>query len=166
VEGVFLATWAVLLLVPLFFCVIVVILVMTFSTKAAPLPTDPYATVRFYARVLPSGNVLSPHANVASANQGTLTVTPTHIQWEPRDGQPWTAAIAAITVGRTHGASSLSGQGVDVDIEGSGTWRLEVSDRPINRFMRNTSKSFREADAARKLAWLLTARGAHVPVGR
>jgi hypothetical protein len=166
VEGFAVAAWAVFLLVPLFFGAIVVILVVTFSTKSAPLPADPGATVRFYARVLPRGEVLSPIANVSSANNGMLTVTPTHVQWDPREGAPWAVAIPSISVGATHGASSLSGRGLDIEIEGSGAWRLDVSDRPINRFVRNTAKSFREADAARKLAGLLVARGARLPITR
>lgn len=166
VEVVAVAAWAVFLLVPLFFGAIVVILVLTFSTKSAPLPADPYATLRFYARVLPRGEVLSPWAIVSSANNGMLTVTPTHVQWDPQEGRPWAAAIASITVGGTHGARSFSGRGVDVEIEGAGAWRFDVSDRPINRFMRNSAKSFREADAARKLAGLLAARGARIPIAR
>jgi hypothetical protein len=129
-------------------------------TKSAPLPPDPEGDVSFYARVLRSDQIFSPTANVSSRANGRLTVTASHVLWNPEAGDSWAAPIPAITVGSTHGAFSFSGQGLDVAIDQYGPWRFAVSDRPINKFMRNSAKDFREADAARKLAYLLVARGA------
>lgn len=151
---------AVVLVVPLMFGLVIVVMVIVASTRSAELPTDPEATVTFQAHVVPASKVFSPGAALATRTYGTLTVSPWEMRFDSDAGEVWATPIGAVLVHGTHGAFSFSGQGVDVEIEGAGGWRIDVSDRRINRFSRNTAKDFRQADAARKLATLLLARGA------
>lgn len=60
----------------------------------------------------------------------------------------------------TRGFLSLSSPGLLLELPGSGTVLLTVSERPINRFMRNDFKRAQESTMARQVADTLVARGA------
>ena len=160
VTGVVVVGMVVVTLVPLLFIAGVVVLVLLMRTKAAPLPADPEATVTFHARMMRlSSNPISLR-HVDPKHNGSLTVTPSEIIWRSDAGDTWTVPIPAVMVTGTTSAFGIFGGSVKVEIGGSGAWRMWVSDKPINKFMRNTAKEFREADAAKKLTGLLLARGA------
>lgn len=150
---------AVFALVPLFFGAVIVVFALVMTTRSAPLPADPESTVTFHARVLRPGHPLALRS-VDPKLYGFLTVTPSEIVWRSEAGDGWATPITSVLVTATKSAFAISGSGVLVEIDGSGPWRFVVSDKPINKVMRNTAKEFREADAARKLTGLLLARGA------
>lgn len=160
VAGPLIVAMVVFTLVPVLFGLAIVVFVLVFSTKSAPLPDDPEATVTFYARLMRlSSNPVSLR-HVDPKHNGYLTVTPSEVVWRSDAGDTWTAPIASVMVIGTTSAFGIFGGSVKLEVGGSGPWRLWVSDKPINKFMRNTRKEFREADAAKKLTGLLLARGA------
>jgi hypothetical protein len=130
-----------------------------------PLPpaADPGGTVAFHARALRPGQDVSPRHQLDDGTYGRLTVTPTDLWWHPDAGAPWSAPLSAVTVRGTNGVMTFGQPSVDVDIAGSGPWRLVVSTRPINRVVSNDVKRFGEARTAREVAALLAGRAGPRP---
>jgi len=69
-----------------------------------------------------------------------------------------------VTVLSVDGFGGIAGPAVDLDIVGSGRWRLRASSEPINRFVRNDFKKARQARDCYRFAGVLLARGARPPL--
>jgi hypothetical protein len=146
----------------LFIGVVVLVIVSAFrSGSDQPLPADPSIPVSLYARVYRPTRAWSPRVAFDRTASGRISVAEGFLRWEPDEGERWAAALGAVCVIGLAGAGTLhSDPYVDVEIEGSGPWRLVVSDRAINRFVGNDFKRFREARRAREFADLLVRGGA------
>jgi hypothetical protein len=158
----------VMLLVPvvsvLFFGAVVLVIVKAFSSGSdRPLPDDPSTPVSLYARVYRPSRGWSPSAQVDRTVSGRISVADGFLRWEPDEGPRWATPLSAVSVLTVSGAGTLLADPyLDVEIDGSGPWRLVVSDRTVNRFMTNDFKRFREARRAREFADLLVRGGARV----
>ena len=97
----------------------------------------------------------SPEHNGVVSLQGAALV------WEPAAGPAWHAPLQAVSVLSVDPALSSGGPGLQVHVDGSGPWRLEVDDRPLHQGMNSTNKGFRRARLAAWFAHQLVARGAH-----
>lgn len=143
--------------------VVVTALVLTFSSGSrSPLPADPALPVTLHARVSRPAPGLLVRGNFDSRLYGRLTVADGQLCWNPDQGQSWAAPIGSITVLGSGSAWGLYEPYLDIDIAGSGPWRLVVSDRKLNRFFGNDAKKFREARRARELGDRLRRSGARV----
>jgi len=112
------------------------------------------------AHVMRPGQDLSIRGNLSSELYGVLMLRGTDLVWQPEVGSGWQTPVGSVSVTAVHAPLSFASPSVDVDIAGSGTWRLEVSDRPINRIARNDAKRWRQARVAVWFAHQLVARGA------
>ncbi|MEU4216566.1 hypothetical protein [Actinoplanes sp. NPDC026623] len=140
--------------------VVVTGLVLTFSSGSrSPLPADPAQPVTLHARVSRPTSGLLVRGNFDSRLYGRLSMADGKLHWDPDQGESWATPVESITVLRT-GSAWLNQPHLDIDIAGSGPWRLVVSDRKINRFLGNDAKNFREARRARELADRLLRSGA------
>lgn len=149
------------LVFPLMFLAIGFAFFKTFASGSDVVaPSGPDQPWRLHARVFRPDQQFSLRGNWGPAQYGTLTLSATHLFWEPADGERWATSVRSITVMERHGAFSFGAPSVDIWIDGSGAWRLQVSDRPINRFMQNDAKRFREARVAERLADRLLGLGA------
>lgn len=110
------------------------------------------------AHLTPGGQMVA----MAPESYGEVVVTGTELIWTSVGGQTWRVPIPALLVHGTRGFLSFSSPGLMLELPGSGTMLLTVSDRPINRFMRNDFKRARESTVARQLADTLVARGARM----
>lgn len=139
---------------------VVLVIVMAFrSGSARPLPQDRSTPVSLYARVYRPSR--SPNVQFDRTASGRVTVADGFLRWEPDEGERWATPLDAVSVLTVAGAGTFHADPyLDVAIEGSGPWRLVVSDRTINRFMTNDFKRFREARRAREFADLLIRGGA------
>jgi hypothetical protein len=136
-------------------------LVFTFNSGSrSPLPADPAQPVTLHARVSRPASGLLVRGNFDSRLYGRLSVADGRLCWDPDQGESWAAPIGAITVLGVGSAWGLNEPHLDIDIAGSGPWRLVVSDRTLNRFLGNDAKKFREARRARELADRLLRSGA------
>ena len=146
----------------LFIGAVVLVLVLMFRSGASrPLPDARSGPVSLYARVFRPDRKWSPGVAFDPSAAGRITVAEGYLRWEPEQGEPWATPLAAVSVLQVSGASTIHADPyLDIAIEGSGPWRLVVSDRTINRFMGNDFKRFREARRAREFADLLTRGGA------
>ncbi|GID96551.1 hypothetical protein ACFQFC_18095 [Amorphoplanes digitatis] len=140
---------------------VVTALVLTFNSGSrSPLPSDPAQPVTLHARVSRPTSGLLVRGNFDSRLYGRLSVADGQLRWNPDQGESWAAPIGSITVLGTGSAWGLSQPHLDIDIAGSGPWRLVVSDRKLNRFLGNDAKKFREARRARELTDRLLRSGA------
>jgi hypothetical protein len=159
-------TFILFLLLPVvvlvFAVVIVMVIVKAFSSGSdQPLAQDQSSPVSLYARVYRPSRGWSPSVQFDRAASGRIAVADGYLRWEPDEGERWAAPLTAVSVLGVAGAGTLhTDPYLDVAIEGSGPWRLVVSDRTINRFMGNDFKRFREARRAREFADLLVRGGA------
>lgn len=154
------------ILVAVLFVGVAAILAMVFTiivvVQTRP-PDRPEAgadgVLRFHAHMVPAGRLVT----MAPQSYGEVAVTVHELIWTSVDGSTWRVPIPALAVLGHRGFLSLSAPGLMVELPGSGSILLQVSDRPINRFMRNDFKRSREAGLARQLADTLVARGARLP---
>jgi hypothetical protein len=143
------------------FGLVVTALVLTFNSGSRnPLPANPAQPVTLHARVSRPASGLLVSGNFDSRLYGRLSVADGRLRWDPDQGESWAAPIGSITVLGTGSAWGLDQPHLDIDIAGSGPWRLVVSDRKLNRFLGNDAKKFREARRARELADRLLRSGA------
>lgn len=112
--------------------------------------------LRLHAHLTPAGQL----AAMAPESYGEVAVTGTELIWTSVGGQTWRVPIPALLVHGTRGFFSMSSPGLLLELPGSGTVLLTVSERPINRFMRNDFKRAQESAMARQVADTLVARGA------
>jgi hypothetical protein len=145
-----------------FIGIVVLVIMSAFrSGSAQPLPADPSVPVSLYARVYRPSRGWSPSVQFDRTVSGRISVAGGFLRWEPDEGERWAAPLGAVSVLAVAGAGTFhTDPYVDIEIEGSGPWRLVVSDRTINRFMTNDFKRFREARRAREFADLLVRGGA------
>jgi hypothetical protein len=145
-------------LFPLLGIAVVVMLVLrsrrpAFRIAPVPVPGD----------VVLQGHLWRPGDAVRTGwdetTYGTVVVTATELLWQGPAG-PWRVPLGAITVIGADGFLGLTGPAVDLDVAGSGRWRLEVGQERINRFVRNDFKKARQAAECRWFAGVLLARGA------
>ena len=124
------------------------------------LVPDPDGVVRLNGQVHESGRTLLAFAD--DRNHGRLELRPDVLVWQANDpARSWYAHYPAITVADVRGAFSLTaGPGLDIDVAGLGSFKVNASDRHINRVSRNDAKSMREAAFAVALARWLTGHGA------
>jgi len=141
---------------------VVLILVSMFrSGSSQPLPDARSGPVSLHARVFRPDRKWSPGVAFDPTASGRITVVDGYLRWEPQQGQPWATPLTAVSVLAVSGATTIHADPyLDIAIEGSGPWRLIVSDKTINRVMGNDFKRFREARRAREFADLLTRGGA------
>ncbi len=137
--------------------VFAVILVVQLRPPGQPV-AGPDGVLRYQGHLLPAGRLLS----LSAETYGQVTVTPYELIWTGDTGQVWRVPIPALVVRPPSGLFGLPGMGIE--LPGVGAWRLQVSDRRINRFARNSFKSAREARLTRALSHTLLARGAY-PAG-
>jgi hypothetical protein len=156
---------ALFVLVPLLvfagFAVVAVVLVAVFrSGSDVRLPADPAQPFTLQARVLrPDEFDLTTQFDPAT--YGQVTVTGDRLLWAPEQGSGWAAPLDAVTVQYVADSEFTAAQpSVDLDIAGSGPWRVVVSNKRINRLVANDAKRFREARVARQFADALLQRGA------
>lgn len=142
---------------------VVTAFVLTFNSGSrSPLPADPAQPVTLHARVSRPASGLLVRGNFDSRLYGRLSLADGQLRWEPDHGESWAAPIGSVTVLGTGSAWGLNQPHLDIDIAGSGPWRLVVSDRKLNRFFGNDAKRFREARRVRELADRLLRSGARV----
>ncbi len=146
-------------LVPILILAFVVFFVLS-SRGPAPLVLLPGQPFTLHARLLRPDQLFSMSGQLGSRQYGMITVRDGQLLWDPEEGERWATPISSITVLRTAGAMALTGAHLDLDIAGSGRWRMVVSDRTINRFMTNDFKRFREGRRGRDLAQYLLQNGA------
>jgi hypothetical protein len=158
-----------MLLVPLLVTAVgafvVLIIARTFTSGSRDrLPTDPGRPVSLHAWVARPGQTGSMSTRFDRTVSGRLSLSGGSLLWDPDEGPRWAAPIPSITVLGVSGAGTFTADPyIDIAIDGSGPWRMVVSDRPINRIMGNDAKRFREARRARELADLLVRSGARSP---
>lgn len=114
--------------------------------------------LRLQAHLTPAGQLVA----MAPESYGEVVVTGTELIWTSVAGQTWRVPIPALLVHGTRGFLSMSSPGLLLELPGSGTVLLTVSDRPINRFVRNDVKRVQESTTARQVADTLVARGARM----
>lgn len=129
------------------------------------LVPGPDGVVRLHGQVHDSGRTLAAYAD--PRNHGTLELRPDVLVWQATDpDRSWYAPYPAITVADVRGAFSMhAGPGLDLDVDGVGTFKVNASDRRINKLSRNDAKSMREAAVAVALARWLGERGARIASG-
>jgi hypothetical protein len=125
------------------------------------LPDPRSGPVFLYARVFRPERKWSPAVAFDPTSSGRISVADGFLRWEPDAGEPWATPLASISIVRVSGMNTFhSDPFLDITVDGSGPWRLVVSDRTINRFMGNDWKRIREARRARDFADLLVGGGA------
>ncbi len=146
--------------------VAVVILLVLYLVRSARTPDDPALRVVTPGDLQVRAHVMRPaqdttlHGNFAPELYGVLLVRGADLIWQPQTGPGWRTPVHTVAVTATHASLSLASPSLDVEIAGSGPWRFEVSDRPINRIARNDAKRRRQARFAVWFAHQLVARGA------
>jgi hypothetical protein len=144
---------------------VAVVLVM-YLVRSARTPDDPGLRVVTPGDLLVRAHVTRPgqdftiRGNLSDEVYGVLLLRGADLVWQPGVGPGWQTPVGDVSVLAVHAPLSVASPSVDVDIAGSGTWRLEVSDRTINRIARNDAKRRRQARVAVWFAHQLTARGA------
>jgi hypothetical protein len=128
--------------------------------------TDASGVMRWQAHVFPAALQFSPSAQWVGATYGRLELSPFELCWYPGAGAPWRAPVGAVAVRAVHGFAFLGEPSVDLDIVGVGSWRIVVSGRTVNRFLRNDVKRAQQGGSAQALAGALLARGARDLRGR
>lgn len=145
-----------------FMIAIVVILVRAFTSGSrAAMPVSPSGAITLYGHLRRSDQVFSPAANWNGATYGTVALSGGMLLWAGDQGERWQVPVTQVGVVAAHGGASFTGPGLDLQIADTGHWRLTVSDRRINRFSRNTAKTFREGGTAQLFAQALLAQGAY-----
>lgn len=146
--------------------VAVAVVLVLYLVRSARPPRDPGLRVVtpgdlvVRAHVMRPGQDLSIRGNLSSELYGVLLVRGADLVWQPEVGPGWQTPVGNVCVTAVHAALGFASPSVDVEIAGSGAWRLEVSDRPINRIARNDAKRHRQARVAVWFARQLVARGA------
>lgn len=157
---------ALLVLVPLLFfavfALVAVVFVLVFrSGSDVRLPADPRQPFTLQARVL-RPDQFDLVTQFDPATYGQVTVTADQFLWAPEQGSGWAAPLADVSVQYVEDSGFTAAvPSVDLDIAGSGPWRVVVSNKRINRLMANDAKRFRQARVARQFADVLLQRGAH-----
>jgi hypothetical protein len=126
------------------------------SGRRPPAPLDPAAPVLLQGH-LTRADGSAPEGQSA---YGTAGLDQAYFYWHPSSGQPWRTPIPTITVLSATTAAGPAAAHVDLLIDGSGTWRLEVSDRPITRFMGSDTTRFAQARRGAEFRDRLLAAGA------
>lgn len=137
-----------------------VVLAVRLSAGSGGRSGPPLGPGQRYARVFRPEQAYALSSQYDSSQYGRLTITEQQLLWHPHEGTPWATPISAVTVLGTTGVISGGDPHVDVEIAGSGRWRLVVSTRTVNRFVSNDFKRFREAGEARALTDHLLRHGA------
>lgn len=136
---------------------VVFVAIIAVQTRPPARPVaDANGVLRMQAHLTPAGQLVA----LAPESYGEVVITGTELIWTSASGQTWRVPIPALLVHGTRGFLSLSSPGLLLELPGSGTVLLTVSERPINRFMRNDFKRAQESTMARQVADTLVARGA------
>lgn len=117
----------------------------------------PDGVIRLQGHLVPASTLLA----ISDTTFGRLEVTVNELVWHPLVGPVWRVPIPALFIHPPR-AFSLGATAVVFEIPGAGAWRLEVSDRGINRLVRNDFKTRREAQRADEVRDVLLSRGARL----
>lgn len=145
------------------------VLLWIFRRNARPLALEPGpdGVLRLHGQLFQPHQQFDLRVQYAPDRFGEIALTPEELQWTA-GGTVWRTPYQSILVDSVHGAGHFAGAaGIDFQVAGRGAWRLVVSDQPINRFMVNDAKRWREGRMARAVADELLRRGARAarPLG-
>ena len=151
-----LALLALGLLGPVFMLLLAFMLIARASRGRPQISAD--RRISWYGELTPSSP--GPSGAQQPACLGRVSLDSTHLYWDPETGARWAAPIAAITVLRRSTGWMLGRPYLDLVIDGSGEWRLVVSDKPVNHLWTNDIRRIRAAGRTGEFADRLVAGGA------